>query len=72
MIDGFGTFFLPGPTEVRPEILQAMVRPMIPHRGRAFEELFERIQRGLQSVFRTARLPLVSSSLATKKPATLS
>ena len=61
----FGTFFLPGPTEVRPEILQAMVRPMIPHRGRAFEELFERIQRGLQAVFRTARLPLVSSSSAT-------
>ena len=61
----FGTFFLPGPTEVRPEILQAMVRPMIPHRGAAFEALFARIQAGLGLVFKTARLPLVSSSSAT-------
>ena len=61
----FGTFFLPGPTEVRPEILQAMVRPMIPHRGAEFEALFARIQLGLGLVFRTARPPLVSSSSAT-------
>ena len=61
----FGTFFLPGPTEVRPEILQAMVRPMIPHRGRAFEELFARIATGLGLVFKTGRPPLVSSSSAT-------
>jgi aspartate aminotransferase-like enzyme len=61
----FGTFFLPGPTEVRHEVLQAMVRPMIPHRGADFEALFARIQAGLGLVFRTARPPLVSSSSAT-------
>ena len=61
----FGTFFLPGPTEVRPEVLAAMTRPMIPHRGKAFEEMFARIQAGLRDVFRTKRPVLVSSSSAT-------
>jgi aspartate aminotransferase-like enzyme len=64
-VTAFGTFFLPGPTEVRPEILQAMVRPMIPHRGAEFETMFARIQAGLGLVFKTARPPLVSSSSAT-------
>jgi aspartate aminotransferase-like enzyme len=61
----FGTFFLPGPTDVRPEILAAMVRPMIGHRGAAFEEMFARIQAGLRHVFRTKRPVYVSSSSAT-------
>ncbi|MBL0939024.1 MAG: alanine--glyoxylate aminotransferase family protein [Gemmatimonadaceae bacterium] len=61
----FGTFFLPGPTEVRPEVLQSMLQPMLPHRGAAFEELFARIQRGLKPIFRTQRPVYVSSSSAT-------
>jgi aspartate aminotransferase-like enzyme len=61
----FGTFFLPGPTEVRPAILQAMTRPMLPHRGAAFEALFARLQDGLRLVFDTARPVYVSSSSAT-------
>lgn len=61
----FGTFFLPGPTEVRPEILEAMTRPMLPHRGAAFEALFAQLQAGLRPVFRTARPVYVSSSSAT-------
>ena len=61
----FGTFFLPGPTEVRPAILAAMTRPMIPHRGRDFETLFGRLQDGLRLVFDTARPVYVSSSSAT-------
>ena len=60
-----GHFFLPGPTEVRPEILAAMTRAMIPHRGEAFERLFAGIQIGLKQVFRTTRPVLVSSSSAT-------
>lgn len=60
-----GTFFLPGPTEVRPAVLAAMTQPMIPHRGRAFEELFERLQGGLRDVFRTRRAVFVSSSSGT-------
>jgi aspartate aminotransferase-like enzyme len=61
----FGTFFLPGPTEVHPDVLAAMTRPMIPHRGREFEELFARLQAGLREVFRTDRPVYVSSSSAT-------
>ena len=60
-----GRFFLPGPTEVRPEVLAAMTRPMIPHRGAAFEQLFAGLQAGLKRVFRTVRPVLVSSSSAT-------
>ena len=61
----FGTFFLPGPTEVRRPILEAMLAPMLPHRGAVFESLFARMQRGLQPVFRTTRPVYVSSSSAT-------
>jgi aspartate aminotransferase-like enzyme len=61
----FGTFFLPGPTEVREEVMAAMVQPMIPHRGSAFEQLFERLQLGLRPVFKTDRPVYVSSSSAT-------
>lgn len=61
----FGTFFLPGPTEVRPAVLQAMTGPMIPHRGAAFERMFSTIQDGLREVFRTTRPVYVSTSSAT-------
>jgi aspartate aminotransferase-like enzyme len=61
----FGTFFLPGPTEVRPEVLAAMLRPMIPHRGRDFEALYARCDEGLRRVFRTRRPVYISSSSAT-------
>jgi aspartate aminotransferase-like enzyme len=64
-VTAFGTFFLPGPTEVRPEVLAAMTRPMIPHRGREFEELYARCDAGLRRVFRTRRPVFVSSSSAT-------
>ena len=60
-----GHFFLPGPTEVRAEVLAAMTRPMMPHRGKAFETFFAGLQPGLQQVFRTTRQVLVSSSSAT-------
>lgn len=61
----FGTFFLPGPTEVRRPILEAMLAPMLPHRGAAFEALFARLQDGLRPIFRTVRPVYVSSSSAT-------
>ena len=61
----FGTFFLPGPTEVRAEVLAAMAQPMMPHRGAQFEALFIRLQDGLRYVFRTTRPVYVSTSSAT-------
>lgn len=61
----FGTFFLPGPTEVRDEIMAAMIQPMIPHRGSQFEQLFERLQHGLRLLFKTERPVYINSSSAT-------
>ncbi len=61
----FGTFFLPGPTEIRPEILAQMTRPMISHRGREFEEIFARIEAGLRDVFLTSRPVYVGTTSAT-------
>ena len=61
----FGTFFLPGPTEVRREILDAMLAPMLPHRGAAFEAMFARVVSLLQPIFRTARPVFISTSSAT-------
>lgn len=61
----FGTFFVPGPTEVRPEILQAMTQPMISHRGSAFRSLFARCQTGLKTVFCTERPVFIATCSAT-------
>jgi len=60
-----GTFFFPGPTEVRAEVLRAMARPLIPHRGKAFESLYAGLQGPLQTIFFTKRPVYVSSSSAT-------
>lgn len=43
--------WIPGPTEVRPEILAACARPMIGHRGAAMVETIERIDPGLRLAF---------------------
>jgi len=61
----FGTFFIPGPTEVRPEILEAMTRPMIPHRSQEFEDLFAKVQVGLRAVFETGRPVFIVPASAT-------
>lgn len=61
----FGTFFVPGPTEIRPEILAELTRPMIVHRGREFEAMFARIEAGLRDVLLTARPVYVGATSAT-------
>lgn len=61
----FGHFFLPGPTDVRAEVLAAQAGPVLPHRGTEFEALFASVQAGLKLVFRTARPVYVSTSSAT-------
>ena len=65
MDSGFGRFFLPGPTEVAAEVLEAQTRPMIGHRGTGIKALMERLQAGLKDVFRTERPVFVSTSSAT-------
>ncbi len=61
----FGRFFLPGPTEVRPEVLDAMVRPVIGHRGPDMNALMGELEPGLSYLFRTERPVYVSTSSAT-------
>src|SRR5690606_9127055 len=62
---GFGRFFLPGPTEVHPDVLAAQTRPMIGHRGKGMEELLARMQPGLQALFRTTRPVYIGACSAT-------
>lgn len=61
----FGKFFLPGPTEVKPDILAAMSRPMISHRGSEIETMMTRIDERLQKVFRTTEPVFTVTSSAT-------
>ena len=61
----FGTFFLPGPTEVRASILRAMLGPMLPHRSPEFEAIYARIQVGLKPILRTSRPVYVLAASAT-------
>ena len=48
-------FFVPGPTWVRPEILQEMTRPMIAHRSAEFGDLFKRVVANLKPLFGTTQ-----------------
>ena len=63
--EGFGRFFLPGPTEVAAEVLGAQTQPMIGHRGAGIKALMEKLQVGLKDAFRTERQVFVSTSSAT-------
>lgn len=61
----FGRFFLPGPTEVRREVREAMTGPMMGHRTPEAEALMERIQPGLKHAFRTERPVYLAPSSGT-------
>jgi len=62
---GFGRFFLPGPTDVHPDVLAAMQRPMIGHRSGAMEALLAGMAPKLQALCRTVRPVLVGTCSAT-------
>jgi aspartate aminotransferase-like enzyme len=57
--------FIPGPVDVRPEILQAMGTPMIGHRSKDASALQRRISEKLQKVFFTQNPILLSTSSGT-------
>lgn len=61
----FGRFFLPGPTDVHPDVLAAMTRPMIGHRSSAMEALLRGLAEGLGRLCRTARPVLIGTTSAT-------
>lgn len=61
----FGRFLLPGPTEVHPDVLAAMLRPMIGHRGPAMVALLTALEAPLRRLFRTTRRVVVGTCAAT-------
>jgi len=58
-------FFVPGPTWVRPEILEEMTRPMIGHRSGEFKKLFRSIAGDLKPLFGTTQDTLVATCSGT-------
>ena len=59
---GHQRLILPGPVEVRAEILQAQTTWMIGHRSAAFETLFASLQQKLRQVFLTDSRVFISGS----------
>jgi aspartate aminotransferase-like enzyme len=58
-------FFVPGPTWVRPALLQELARPMIGHRSAEFKELFHGINADLKTLFNTKQHTFVVTSSGT-------
>lgn len=55
--------FIPGPTDVAPEVLAAQTAPMIGHRSDEFEALFAKCEEQLRTLFYTnARVYIVAAS----------
>ena len=57
--------FIPGPTEVRGEILRAMATPMIGHRSAEFSELYTRVISKLKKVLYTDQKVFLFTSSST-------
>lgn len=57
--------FIPGPTNVDPDVAAAQSNPMIGHRGQAFAELMASIQPKLQQVLATQNPVFISTSSGT-------
>lgn len=56
---------IPGPTEVPDEVLGAMNKPMINHRGEEFEKVFKDVSEGIKYVFQTHNNVLIFPSAGT-------
>jgi predicted phosphoserine aminotransferase len=54
--------FIPGPTNVDPDVLKAQARLMVGHRSQEFRDLYARIQPQLRQVFQTDRRVYVAAS----------
>ncbi|MES2736462.1 MAG: alanine--glyoxylate aminotransferase family protein [Verrucomicrobiota bacterium] len=56
--------YIPGPVEVSPATFAAMSQPMMGHRGKGFQDLYEEIHPLLQQLFGTQGLVFLSTSSA--------
>lgn len=54
--------FVPGPVDVDPEVLEAQTRPMLPHRSKEFEAIFQRVEEKSRRLFNTRRRVFVTAS----------
>jgi len=57
--------FIPGPTDVLPEVLEAMAKPPISHRGEEISALSRRLEEAARKIMRTSHAVLFSTSSAT-------
>jgi aspartate aminotransferase-like enzyme len=58
-------FFLPGPAYVREDVRQALIGPVMGHRSAAFKAIYQRLEGGLPTLFRTSGDVFMASSSAT-------
>ena len=58
-------FFVPGPTYVSRQVLEAQVRPMVGHRSPEFKALYATLEPRLRQVFRTTGDVLLATSSST-------
>ncbi len=62
---GFGRNFLPGPTDIHPEVMAALQGPMFSHRAPKMQALMAEVQPSLQECFGTRQPVFTSTSSAT-------
>jgi predicted phosphoserine aminotransferase len=58
-------FFLPGPTYVRPDVLQAMTKPMVGHRSAGFKDFYIKMAEKLPQLLRTSGDVMVATGSST-------
>lgn len=61
----FGRNFLPGPTDIHPEVMAALAGPMFPHRGPKMQQMMAAMQPALQECFGTRQPVFIATSSAT-------
>jgi len=57
--------FVPGPVDVKPQILEAQTQPMLPHRSPEYEKIFHQAERKARKLFGTKFRVLISASSGT-------
>jgi len=54
--------FVPGPVDVDPEIMAAQTQPMLPHRSKDFEAIFQRVSEQARRLFYTRQRVFITAS----------
>ena len=54
--------FVPGPVDVNPQVLAAQAQPMLPHRSKEFEAIFQRVAHRARGLFYTQYRVIITAS----------